>query len=170
MSNESSKRKMRTRGHVIADLAVNYVERYILLAGFTMERTTRDYGLDTHMTTYSTTGEVENEAVWFQVKATDHIQTAADGATVNFRVETSDLRYWLFELMPVILIVYDAPTDRAFWLDVQRYATGANLDLDEVGDSVTLRIAVTATFDVVAVRAIRERKEEARAAARRPGA
>jgi hypothetical protein len=79
VGDEQARRKTRTRGHVIADLGVNFVERQILLAGFTMERTTHDYGLDTHMTTYGSTGEVENETVWFQVKSTDHIQVAADG-------------------------------------------------------------------------------------------
>jgi hypothetical protein len=131
---------------MIADLGVNYVERQILLAGFTMERTTHDYGLDTHMTTYQPTGEVENETVWFQVKATDNAQVAADGQSLGFRVTSADLRYWLLELMPVILVVYDAPADRAFWVDVQAYAEQQDLDADEVGDTVTLRIPTASLF------------------------
>ena len=122
MSAEQPERKVRTRGHVVADLGVNFVERQILLAGFTMERKLHDYGLDTHMTTYAETGEVENETVWFQVKATDHLPLAADGESITFRVSSADLRYWLLELMPVVLVVYDAVADRAFWLDVQQYA------------------------------------------------
>jgi hypothetical protein len=39
-------RKTRTREHVIADLAVNHVERQVLLCGFTLERIVHDYGLD----------------------------------------------------------------------------------------------------------------------------
>jgi hypothetical protein len=114
VSDEQAKKKVRTRGHVIADLGVNHIERLILLAGYTMQRITHDYGLDTFMTTYDPDGQVENEAVCFQVKSTDHIQLAADEKTVTFRVESADLRYWLFELMPVILVVYDATNDRAY--------------------------------------------------------
>jgi hypothetical protein len=139
-----------------------------VFAGFTMERTIHDYGRDTHMTTYNPTGEVENETVWFQVKSTDHIQLAADEQNLGFRVTSADLRYWLLELMPVILVVYDAPSDRAFWLDVQAYAAQHDLDADEVGDTVTLRIPTAALFTPDAVRAIRERKESVRAELRKP--
>jgi hypothetical protein len=39
--------KRRTRGHVIADLAVNHVQRHVLLAGYTMQAILNDYGLET---------------------------------------------------------------------------------------------------------------------------
>lgn len=167
MNDDRQNRKVRTRGHIIADLAVNVVERQILLAGYTMERKVHDYGLDTHMTTHDPAGVVENEVVWFQIKATDHLQTTADGRFALFRVESADLRYWLFELMPVILAVYAAVAERVLWLDVQAYAVANDLDADEVGETVTLRIPTSALFDVPAVRVIRERKEDARKSARR---
>ncbi|MBY0459016.1 MAG: DUF4365 domain-containing protein [Gemmataceae bacterium] len=169
MSDDQPKRKVRTRGHVIADLAVNFVERQILLAGFTMERTTRDYGLDTHMTTYGADGQVENETVWFQVKSSDHAQISADGNSIGLRLLAADLRYWLLELMPVVVVFYDASTDRAYWVDVQEYASQHDLDAEEIGESVTLRIPTAALFNVEAVRAIRERKEAVRAELRKPG-
>jgi hypothetical protein len=84
-------------------------------------------------------------------------------------VTSADLRYWLLELMPVVLVVYDAIGDRAFWLDVQAYAAQHDLDADEVGDSVTLRIPVASLFTPDAARAIRERKEVVRAELRNPG-
>ena len=34
---KSGDKKRRTRGHVIADLAVNHVQRHVLLAGYTMQ-------------------------------------------------------------------------------------------------------------------------------------
>lgn len=39
-----TERKTRTRGHVIGDLAVNAVERQVLLRGYTMEGVVHDYG------------------------------------------------------------------------------------------------------------------------------
>ncbi len=169
MSEDRPKRKVRTRGHVIADLAVNFVERQILLAGFTMERTTHDYGLDTHMTTYDPDGQVENETVWFQIKSTDDIQVSATGETVKVRIESADLRYWLFELMPVILVLYEPENDRGYWIEAQQYAVELDLDAEEIGETVTLHLPATNLFSPDAVREIRDRKEAARRALLRPG-
>ena len=59
-------RKRRTREHVIADLSANYVERYVLRCGFTVERTVHDYGIDLILSTYSASGEIENGQVYIQ--------------------------------------------------------------------------------------------------------
>jgi hypothetical protein len=64
-------RKRRTREHVIADLSVNHVERFVLRCGWTTERTRHDYGLDLEMKTYNAAGETESEHVLLQLKATD---------------------------------------------------------------------------------------------------
>lgn len=45
--------KTRTRQHVIADLGVNYVERQVLLSGFTVQRFFPDYGIDLVLTTFN---------------------------------------------------------------------------------------------------------------------
>jgi hypothetical protein len=63
--------KTRTRQHVIADLSVNYLERFILLSGYTLHRVHFDYGYDLAMTTYNQLGEVQPGLAFFQVKATD---------------------------------------------------------------------------------------------------
>ena len=44
---------------VIADLAVNHVERQVLLCGFTIERIVHDYGIDVLMFTFDRNGETE---------------------------------------------------------------------------------------------------------------
>ena len=48
-----AERKIRTREHVIADLAVNAVERQVLLRGYTMERVAHDYGYDASVLVYT---------------------------------------------------------------------------------------------------------------------
>lgn len=158
--------KTRTRQHVIADLGVNYVERQILLAGFSVERIIHDYGIDLWMTTYSSTGEVENETISIQVKATEHPSVSADGSFISVRVAAADLRHWLLELMPVILVLYDAANDRALWLNTQQFAEQAGVDEDESGETVTVRIPAGDFFIPDAVRVIRDLKEQARAAAK----
>ena len=40
------RRKRWTRGHVIADLSANHVERFVLECGFAAEVTRHDYGVD----------------------------------------------------------------------------------------------------------------------------
>ena len=63
--------KTRTRGHVLADLSINQVERQVLLCGFSVDRVQHDYGYDLTMATNSARGEFEPGAVYIQVKATD---------------------------------------------------------------------------------------------------
>jgi hypothetical protein len=64
-------RKRRTRAHVIADLAVNYMERCVLEAGFTAEHVRHDYGYDYLVHTYDANGYLEPGEIRVQVKATE---------------------------------------------------------------------------------------------------
>jgi hypothetical protein len=117
-------RKRRTREHVIADLGVHHVEGHILRVGFTAERVLHDYSVDLYMTTYTDQGEVENDFVLWQLKATDHLKLRADKKAVVFRIERTDLMRWLGETYPVILVVYDAQADVGYWLSIQAHFAG----------------------------------------------
>jgi hypothetical protein len=150
-----SRRKRRTREHVIADLSANHVERCVLLCGHTTERTVHDYGVDLYMATYDDNGEAENGLVLFQLKATDRLKVARDGQAVVFRVERADLDWWLDEKMPVILVVYDAPADIAYWLYVQAHFARRRLrQRAKRGSTVTVHVPRANVLDVVAVRCI----------------
>src|SRR6266849_2591030 len=83
-----------------------------------------DYGLDLIMRTYSANGQIQSGSVWFQLKATERIPRLRDQRTISIRVEWRDLLLWINEPMPVILILYDAALDRAYWLHVQEYFRG----------------------------------------------
>jgi hypothetical protein len=109
---------------VIADLSVNHVERSVLRCGWTVQRTTHDYGVDLLMETYTAAGEPENGRVLFQLKATDNLKVRAKQQAVAVRLEWRDVQAWRTELMPVIPVLYDAQEDRAYWLHVQPYFTG----------------------------------------------
>lgn len=115
------RRKRRTREHIIADLGVNHVERHALLCGFSVERVWRDYGIDLRVFTYDRRGETENGCILVQVKATDHLKVLSREQAIAFRVARADLLAWLGEPMPVILVVYDAKNEIAYWLYVQAY-------------------------------------------------
>jgi hypothetical protein len=114
-------RKRRTREHVIADLSVNYVERFVLRCGWTIQRSTPDYGVDFAMKTYNSVGEQDSGRVLFQLKATDKLKLRDQGRAVAIRLDLRDVRGWRAEPMPVILILYDAHEDQAYWLHLQPY-------------------------------------------------
>ena len=135
-------RKLRTREHVLADLGVNFVERQALACGFSIERVTHDYGIDVLMFTYNAAGEIENGHVEIQVKATDHPRYIDDGESLTIRVQSADIAYWQFQLMPVILVVYDATRDQAFWIHIQESLQTENESiLKSDQERVTVRLS-----------------------------
>ncbi len=153
-------RKRRTREHVIADLGVNHLERHILLCGHTPQRITHDYGYDLSMITYSRGGEVEGGWVYFQVKATNRLPLLKDKKTRSWTVSRRDLRLWLSEMYPVILVVYHATRDRAYWLDVQEYFLGPNGPaLFSPGETLNVRLSTTQMLDRRSIRQIARRKQ-----------
>lgn len=148
--------KMRTRAHVLADLSINHVERQVLLCGFSVDRVQHDYGYDLTMSTYrDDTGELEPGSVYIQVKATDRLPRHADGRTIPWLISRRDLKLWLAETYPVILVVYDGQKDRAYGISVQRYVTGPRTpELFTAGETITVHIPVASRFNRRAIRAI----------------
>jgi hypothetical protein len=144
-------RKRRTRQHVIADLGVHHVEGPILRCGFTAERIAHDYGLDLYMTTYAAAGQAESDWVLFQVKATDHLKRTAGGESVIFRIDRADLNRWLGETYPVVLVVYDAREDVAYWLYVQAHFAAGRAPAGR-RQTVTARIPTANVLDEAAIR------------------
>ena|ERR1700722_19767228 len=150
-------RKRRTREHVVSDLSVNHVERQALLCGFSVERIRSDYGIDLIMQTYNRVGEVENGRVLFQLKATNQLKISRDGHSVLCRVDKADLRYWLGELMPVVLVHYDAKQDVAYWVDVQEHLHGWQ-DPSGMSTQTTLALPRSNVLDRKAMKAIARKK------------
>lgn len=154
-------RKRRTRGHVIADLSVNHIERYALLCDFSTERVQHDYGTDLIIYTFDITGEAESGHIYVQVKATDALNTLQDQQTITFPLQHSDLDLWLYEPMPYILVVYDAQSDIAYWLYVQAYFERLhNFRLEELGGTIMVRIPKANVLDEMAVRQFAQFKND----------
>src|SRR5262245_47846532 len=154
-------RKRRTREHVIADLSVNHVERLVLRCGWTAERTRHDYGLDLVMRTYTANGEIESGSVWFQLKATDRLPRSADKQSIPVRLEWRDLLSWVNDPMPVILVVYDAALEKAYWLHVQQYFR-AHRWAERAGGAttVTVHVPVRNVLDAAALRQFARLRDE----------
>jgi hypothetical protein len=149
-------RKRRTREHVIADLSVHHVEGHVLRCGWIIERTTHDYGIDLQMLTFDRRGQVEAGRVFLQLKATDRLRRRAGKASFGFRIDRRDLVHWLRQEMPVILIVYDARADVAFWLYVQsHFRRLKDFSVFTVGQTVSVAIPTTNVVTQSAVRRFR---------------
>lgn len=84
-------KKKRPREHIIADLSVNHVERYVFLCGYSVERMEYNYGFDLVIFTYNTNGEIENGQIYVQLKATDSLKVLAGQETIAFPIARSDL-------------------------------------------------------------------------------
>jgi Domain of unknown function (DUF4365) len=154
--------KRRTREHIIADLAINHIERHALLCGHTLQRTVHDYGLDALLTTFNRRGEAENGLVWMQVKATDHPDRLKAQDALTVRVERKHLLFWMGELFPVFVVIYDATRDRAHWLHVQEEFGGGKLfEAARVGTRLTLRVPRAQVLDRDAIGEFRRRKLQA---------
>jgi hypothetical protein len=157
-----TERKLRTREHVLADLSANYVEKQALLCGYAAERVRLDYGIDLVVQTFNLHGEVESSRLLFQLKATDRLTTLASGDDVSCRVERADLAHWLEEPFPVVLVLYDARADVAYWLYVQHhFANLAGFNLARCGKRVRVAIARANLLDREAMRTLARVKNEA---------
>ena len=100
-------------------MSANHVERYVLARSHTVERVTKDYGYDLIMYTFDPQGRYENGEIKIQLKATDHINVINKGATVAFKIDIADYNLWIGEPLPVILVVFDAQKQVAYWIHVQ---------------------------------------------------
>jgi hypothetical protein len=150
------RRKRRTREHVIADLSANHVERHALLAGFTAERRVYDYGIDLTIATFDDEGNVEAGDILIQLKATDRLKLVARGQMIAFSVKRADLRLWLPTPWPVILVVYDAAADVAYWVYVQEYFQQQRGFSPNRGSAdVTIRIPTTNVVNLAAMQHFR---------------
>lgn len=154
-------RKRRTREHVIADLSANHVERYALLCGFSVERVVHDYGIDLVLFTYSEQGEVENGQIFMQLKATNRPRVTARRRAIAVVISRADLELWLAELMPWILIIYDAPRGMAYWLYVQAYfETLVDFGVRPASRTVTVHVPLENIVDESAVRQFARYRDE----------
>lgn len=137
-------KKKRTRQHIIEDLSRNYLEKFVLMQGHTVEVISHDYGYDLNLYTYDqNTGEIENGFSSIQLKATDSINILKDKKTASFPIEKKDLELWYYELYPVFLVLYDAKKERAFWIYIQAYFNNIpGFNIKKAKDSITIHIDI----------------------------
>ena len=141
-------RKQRTRQHIIEDLGLNHVQRQVLKAGFVVQRySENDYSYDGMIHTFDSNGESDNGMILFQLKSTDNIKFDKSQKIAKFDLSKRDLELWLFSKLTVLLILYDAQTEIAYYIDLQEYFEENRLLLKDVSKYVRVNIP---TSNVVA--------------------
>jgi hypothetical protein len=113
------------------------------------------------MCTYSQSGESEPGLAFFQVKAADRLPVLRGGTTISWPASRRDLKLWLSEAYPVVLVVYDGQREKAYWLHVQEYfASRTTSDLFTVGETINVHIPLRSRINLHAVEQIAQRKRE----------
>src|SRR5262249_51359791 len=80
-----------------------------------------------------------------QVKATEQTRRVNNGREIVFRVERADVLTWVSQADPVLLIVYDARADQAWWLHVQGYAAAnRRWNRQQMAETISVRLPVGA--------------------------
>jgi hypothetical protein len=99
------------------------------------------------------TGELENGRIEFQVKATDHLKLVDAGRCASCRVAMADLNYWYHQVdNPFILVLYDAASHGAYWIDVQAYVDEQRaIDEHPSSDTVSLHIPTRNKLNLQAI-------------------
>jgi hypothetical protein len=152
-------RKQRTRQHVIADQSINRVERCIIDEGHVGERVPTDYGYDLYLTTFDKQGYIEPGKVKIQVKAAE--QLTLSGTDYLFDLDIRDYRLWIIELMPVILVLFDASRKRGFWLHIQGYFAQRSSRQPRAGaKTVRVRVSMKQRMNRRAIARIRALKQD----------
>ncbi len=150
-------RKQRTREHIIEDLGFNHVERQILLAGYILRRNSQnDYGYDGGIHTFNEHGEAENFFMWFQLKSSDNIQLSHKKEALVFDLSRPDLELWLYSKNPVLLILFDAQEDIAYYIDLQLYFKENRIKLKNVRKFVRVYIPKIAVLNSKNVQELRK--------------
>ena len=129
------------------------------MCGFSVERVRHDYGYDLTMSTYGDTGEVEPGGVYIQVKATDRLPRPAGGKTIPWSISRRDLKLWLAETYPVILVVYDGQKDRHTGCTSRGTSPARRTpELFAAGETMTVHIPMASRFNARAIRFIAREK------------
>lgn len=151
-------KKRRTREHIIEDLGLNYIERQFLLASCSVQRIFRDYGYDANVFTYNENGEAENGMILLQLKSTDHLKVSEKRNAIEYSLSKKDLELWLFEKELMILVIYDARAEKAYYVVLQDYFEKNRLSLKNIRKFIRVFIPFENLLTPKSVEVIREIK------------
>ncbi len=159
-SKHSGSGTRRTREHIIASQSRNFVEKFFIDKGHTVDFVT-DYGTDGVVNTFDENGYAEGGDIRLQLKASDNLHYSKDGTYVSFSIQAKHYHYWMKQPMPVFLLVYDARKIQAYWLYVQAYFKLHKVEKPKRNSgSVTVHVPVQNMLNDQTVDYMRQKKAE----------
>lgn len=153
-------KKRRTRQHIIEDLGLNYVERQFLEAGYSVQRIYRDYGYDANVFTYDINGEIENGMILIQLKSSDKPKLDTFETAIEYSLSKRDLELWLLEREMMLLVLYDAGEEKAYFVILQEYFKRNKLSLQQIKKYIQIKIPLANELTPESVKEIRQIKNE----------
>ena len=149
----------RTRAHIIASQSHNYLEKFFIDKGHTVERPGADYGYDVFVNTFDQEGYAEPGGILIQLKASDNLEYSDDRNFISYAINIKHHKLWIKETMPVFLVLFDAQKKLAYRLYYQDYfRSDPSRKPGKDAKLITLRIPVANKFTEATVDYIRERK------------
>jgi Domain of unknown function (DUF4365) len=150
-------KKRRTRQHIIEGLGMNHIERQILLSGNVLRRfLDNDYGYDGMIDTFDVQGQAHNLQIMVQLKSTDVIQQSPQNGGFIVDLSRRDLELWLKSSLPVLLILYDAQQEIAYFTDLQTYFNVNRLQLQNVRKFVRIYLPPQSVFNTTAIKILQK--------------
>ena len=115
-----------------------------------------DYGNDGTIDTFNEQGEPENLYIYFQLKSTDHIKYLKSKKSFTFDLSKQDLEFWLYNTNPVIIVLFDAQKEVAYFMDIQDYFRKNRLALRNVRQYIRVYFPENAIFDTKIILELRK--------------
>ena len=151
-------KKLRTRQHIIEALGLNYVEKQVLLSGNALKRNQDyDYGYDGMINTFDEIGQIDNLTFMIQLKSTDFIEYSTPKMGFTVDLSKRDLELWLKSNVPVLLILYDAQGDVAYFVELQTYFNENRLLLKNIRKFVRIFLPQESVFNKSAVQELQKK-------------
>ena len=116
-----------------------------------------DYGYDGMIDTFNEQGETENLSFKIQLKSTDFIQLSTDKVGFIIDLSRRDLDLWLKSNYPVLLILYDAQGDVAYFADLQTHFEENRLLLKNVRKFVRIFLSPKSIFNNTAIQKLQKK-------------
>jgi hypothetical protein len=126
MRNQSTspgpRRKKISEQDIIGQLGINLIESIVLRMGYVWHPTKLEAGIDGYIEIRDgRTGEVTNNIIQVQSKATRNPFANETGSSFTFTCDERDLYYWLGGNAPVIIIVSNVDRGDAYWVSIKDY-------------------------------------------------
>ena len=131
----------RIKSSQIGKKAVLFVEGIFNEANWVCNPFCHDFGVDLHVKVFESAKSMKALPWEFhvQIKGTKHLHISKD--YIRFVIDTEHLNDWYDALLPVLFVICDVQSSKAYWLWIKEYLDKLNLGWQEQS-TITLRILI----------------------------